>query len=77
MSDAISWVQRAGAEESPTNLAIATTGEAMGSIGLTLETDVHRRSAEIGYEHRSRLPEEGVGVGDDDSVDLDEHQWRG
>ena len=49
MSDAISWVQRAGAQDPPTNLAIATTGEAIGSIGLTLQTDVHRRSAEIGY----------------------------
>ncbi len=49
MSDAIAWVQRASAQEPPTNLAIATTEEAIGSIGLTLQPDVHRRSAEVGY----------------------------
>ena len=36
-----------------------------------------RLAANERQEHRKRLLEEGVGVGDDDSVDLDEHQWRG
>ena len=49
MSDASSWLQRARADEPLTNLAIATTSEAIGGIGVTLQHDVHRRSAEIGY----------------------------
>ncbi len=49
MPDAISWVEHARAQDPPTNLAIATTAEAIGSIGLALQADVHRRSAEIGY----------------------------
>lgn len=49
MSDAISWVERARAREPATNLAIATASEAIGSVGLTVQPDVHRRPAEIGY----------------------------
>ena len=65
MSDAISWVQRASAQDPPTNLAIATTGEAIGSIGLTLQTDVHptirrdwllARRALLGQWHRHSRP---------------------
>ena len=36
-----------------------------------------RLAANEPQEHRRRLGEEGVSVGEDDSVDLEERQWRG
>ena len=55
MDDAIAWVQSVKDQRPVTNFAIATAidndndDEAIGSIGLTLQEDVHRRSGEIGY----------------------------
>ena len=47
-SDAKQWIKLAGT--SPvTNFAIASQVEAIGSIGFTLQSDIYKRSAEIGY----------------------------
>jgi len=47
--DAREWIRHT-AEESPrTNFAIVVDGEAAGGIGLVLNGDIHRCSAEIGY----------------------------
>ena len=48
-TDAREWSQRPNQGEPLTNLAIATADEAIGSIGLTLQDDVHFRSGEVGY----------------------------
>ncbi|GAB4025153.1 GNAT family N-acetyltransferase [Spirosoma koreense] len=48
-TDAAWWVQYASETAPTTNLAIAVGGEAVGSIGLELHTDIERCSAEIGY----------------------------
>jgi len=48
-SDADAWVRRVAGQAPPTHLGIEVAGEVVGSIGLTLQEDVHRRSAEIGY----------------------------
>jgi len=48
-SDAEAWVRRVAGQAPPTQLGIEVAGEVVGSIGLTLQEDVHRRSAEIGY----------------------------
>lgn len=48
-ADADAWVRRVVGELPPTHMGIEVAGEAVGSIGLTLQADVHRRSAEIGY----------------------------
>ena len=49
MADAQDWV-RLNLNRSPvTNLAIATAEEAIGAVGLMLQDDVHRHSAEVGY----------------------------
>lgn len=48
-SDADAWVRRVAGQAPPTQCAIEVAGEVVGSIGLTLQADVHRRSAEIGY----------------------------
>ena len=48
-ADAREWVQGPHQREPLTNLAIATGDEAIGSIGLRLQDDVHSRSAEVGY----------------------------
>ena len=48
-TDAREWSQRPNQSEPLTNLAIATADEAIGSIGLTLQDDVHFRSGEVGY----------------------------
>jgi ribosomal-protein-alanine N-acetyltransferase len=49
-ADARAWVaMRAGERGSPHNFAIEFQGEAIGGIGLEFFSDVHRKTAEIGY----------------------------
>ena len=49
MEDAVVWVQLQKDREPPTDLAIADADEAIGAIGLRLQGDVYRRTAEVGY----------------------------
>jgi [ribosomal protein S5]-alanine N-acetyltransferase len=49
MRDALNWYEIVRDSEPETSFAIAVADEAVGGIGFTLETDVARRSAEIGY----------------------------
>lgn len=50
LEDAREWVKLATSEPlKDTNWAIEIDGEAVGGIGLTVGTDVHRIAAEIGY----------------------------
>lgn len=49
MADAKAWIEQAGRESPVLNFAIEMDGEAAGGVGLMLQTDVFRRSAEIGY----------------------------
>ncbi|MBM3926336.1 MAG: GNAT family N-acetyltransferase [SAR202 cluster bacterium] len=50
MRDAREWVGLARLQKPPvTQLAIATNNEAIGGIGMFLQSDVHRRTAEVGY----------------------------
>jgi RimJ/RimL family protein N-acetyltransferase len=48
-TDAEAWIDTAGVESPLANFAIVVNGEAVGGIGLTMGTDIFRRSAEIGY----------------------------
>jgi RimJ/RimL family protein N-acetyltransferase len=48
-ADAHEWIGLSSGETPVTKFAIVVDGEAAGGIGLELRTDVHRRSAEIGY----------------------------
>lgn len=47
--DAATWVSFASAQDPTSDFAIDVDGAAVGAIGITLQTDVHRHSAEIGY----------------------------
>ncbi len=47
--DAARWVEAALAQEEETHFAIATAAELIGGVGLQLQSDVHRKSAELGY----------------------------
>ena len=47
--DADYWLSYARSREPETNFAIELNGEAIGGIGYTLNQDVYRKSAEIGY----------------------------
>ncbi len=47
--DAREWIQSATHQIPETHFAIASAREAIGGIGLRLQEDVHRRSAEVGY----------------------------
>ena len=49
MEDAEAWVQSQKDRDSPTNFAIANADEAIGAIGLRLQGDIYKRSAEVGY----------------------------
>ena len=49
MENAAWWVQSQQDCDPPTEFAIADAGEAIGAIGLRVQADIHRRSAEIGY----------------------------
>ena len=47
--EAVWWIGHATLQSPTTDFAIEVEGEAAGGIGLTLQSDVHRRAAEIGY----------------------------
>ncbi len=47
--DADRWLTVAGKFEPPRNFAIVVDNKAVGGIGLVLQEDVHRRTAEVGY----------------------------
>ena len=47
--DADEFLRRVMEDTPQTNFAIALPTEAIGGIGLQLGTDVHRRTAEVGY----------------------------
>ena len=49
LSDASAWIEFASSQSPQTNFAITANGEVIGGIGITLQSDVNRRSAEIGY----------------------------
>ena len=49
MADAEEWIQRASSDEPMVSFAIEVEGAAVGGIGLVPQTDIFRRSAEIGY----------------------------
>lgn len=48
-ADAEAWIAAAGEQVPETQFAIEVDGEAAGGIGVFLQEDVARRSAEIGY----------------------------
>ena len=48
-ADARRWLDSVVGQKPETNFAIAVADEAVGGIGFTLQHDVERRSAEIGY----------------------------
>jgi RimJ/RimL family protein N-acetyltransferase len=47
--DARAWLRLVAESTPETNFVVAVADEAVGGIGLTLQDDVSRRSAEIGY----------------------------
>lgn len=47
--DARAWIKFTGGGHESTNFAIASAEEVIGGIGFSLQPDVHRVSAEIGY----------------------------
>lgn len=49
MADAEDWVRKASSDDPMTSFAIEVDREAAGGIGLVPQTDIFRRSAEIGY----------------------------
>jgi len=49
IQDAQQWIARARAGEAGVQFAIAIAGEAVGGIGMLPGSDIHRRSAELGY----------------------------
>ncbi len=71
MRDALNWYEIVRDSEPETSFAMAVAGEAVGGIGFTFQTDVARRSAEIGYW----LGEEfwGRGIATDALIAVSEH----
>lgn len=49
LEDANEFLSRVAQERPETNFAIATSSEAIGGIGLRLGSDVHCKTAELGY----------------------------
>ena len=48
-ADAESWLARAAEQHPRTTFAITVADQLAGGIGLVLQSDIHRLSAEIGY----------------------------
>ncbi|MFX4929708.1 GNAT family N-acetyltransferase, partial [Acinetobacter baumannii] len=49
ITDAQDWIALVTSMHPSTNFALDVDGKAVGGIGLKMQEDVHRRSAEIGY----------------------------
>lgn len=49
LEDARAWIELVQSYPDGTHFAVDVGGEAVGAVGYVLQTDVHRRSAEIGY----------------------------
>ena len=49
LADADAWVREVAGKDPPKQCGVEIGGEVVGGIGLTLQEDIHRRSAEIGY----------------------------
>ncbi|MCA1627226.1 MAG: GNAT family N-acetyltransferase [Acidobacteria bacterium] len=49
VNDGRRWLEMVVGQKAATNFAIDVAGEAVGGIGFTVQYDVARRSAEIGY----------------------------
>ncbi len=49
VNDAKSWIRKARAENPASSFAIASSTEAIGGIGIHVQPDVYRKSAELGY----------------------------
>ena len=49
LADARAWLEEAMGRSPELDFAIASASEVIGGIGLTLGSDVYRRSAEVGY----------------------------
>ncbi|MHB1418375.1 MAG: GNAT family N-acetyltransferase [Bacillota bacterium] len=47
--DADTWLKLTTLDSKPTKFAIVVNDSAVGGIGLEIQSDIHRRSAEIGY----------------------------
>ena len=47
--DAIEFIERIQMQNQPTAFALAVDGQVVGVIGLAVQTDINRLSAEIGY----------------------------
>ena len=47
--DAVAWIGRHVGVEPQTQFAIDIDGDAVGGIGFLIGSDIHRRSAELGY----------------------------
>jgi [ribosomal protein S5]-alanine N-acetyltransferase len=73
INDARRWLDMVVGQEPETNFAIAVADEAVGGIGFTVQHDVARRSAEIGYW----LGEEfwGRGIGTEALIAVTDHAF--
>jgi len=49
LNDAHSWITMCESEHLPTVFAIEVNNEAVGAVGITLQNDIFRKNAEIGY----------------------------
>lgn len=58
--DAEAWIKFASNQARPTSLAIEVQSEAVGAVGFTLQSDVERLSAEIGYWLGQRFWNRGI-----------------
>lgn len=48
-ADALSWIQLNQSTSLPQHLAITVDNQCVGSVGITIQADIHRCNAEIGY----------------------------
>jgi ribosomal-protein-alanine N-acetyltransferase len=49
LADADAWIREVAGQDPPIHCGVEVGGDVVGGIGLTLQEDVYRRSAEIGY----------------------------
>ena len=62
-ADADAWIAVADAQNPLTSFAIVADGAAVGGIGIVLHTDIHRRTAELGYWVGEAFWNRGIATG--------------
>ncbi|MFN4145752.1 MAG: GNAT family N-acetyltransferase [Runella sp.] len=74
LKDAEAWIDLCQNQQKPTVFAIEVEGEAIGGVGIVLQTDIFRKNAEIGYWLGE--PFWGKGIASEATKEISDYAFR-